>query len=353
MQPPAIPDDEEIRLAALRAYDVLDSPEERVFNDIVETISDICEVPIAAISLIDSDRQWFKASVGLDVNETPRDISFCGHAILEDEIFEISNATEDLRFSDNPLVTNAPNIRFYAGAQLINDKGIAIGTLCVIDNTPKRLNAMQKKALLALSHAIMVQLELRKSVEALRLKDQKISRQNRMLQAIQAIQSDYVTAIPTQRLFSDMLQNLLDITDSQFGFIGEVHKGDGGQPYLKTHAISNIAWNKETTAFFEQNAPNGLVFTNLNTLFGAVITSRAPVITNSPETDNRAGGLPEGHPTLNCFAGLPLSCGGNFIGMVGIANCPDGYVADLDAQLLPYLNSCAQIIVAYRAKERA
>lgn len=161
MLKPEIPANESARLLALACYEVLDTESEQEFDDITLLASQICEVPIALISLIDGNRQWFKSSVGLDASESPRDISFCGHAILENTLFEVSNALDDSRFADNPLVTGAPDIRFYAGMPIINNDGLALGTLCVIDNTPYTLTSKQRDTLAVLARQVMRLIEAR------------------------------------------------------------------------------------------------------------------------------------------------------------------------------------------------
>ncbi|KAB8027383.1 ATP-binding protein [Fluviispira multicolorata] len=152
---------EEERQKTLENFFVLDTDEEEVFNDITQLASAICQTPISLISLVDSERQWFKSSKGLCAKETPRDISFCGHAIQQKEIFEIQDARADARFFDNPFVTEPPHIRFYAGAPLIASNGHSIGTLCVIDSNPKILTDEQKRSLENLSKHIINILELR------------------------------------------------------------------------------------------------------------------------------------------------------------------------------------------------
>jgi GAF domain-containing protein len=155
------------RLKILWQYDVLDTVPEEVFDDLTELAARICEAPIALISLVDEDRQWFKSKVGITVNETSRDISFCAHAIKQQELFIIPDATKDLRFSNNPLVTSDPKIRFYAGAPLITPDGHALGTLCVIDKVPRDLRLEQQQALRVLARHVMTQLEIRRHAKDL------------------------------------------------------------------------------------------------------------------------------------------------------------------------------------------
>lgn len=160
--------DEKKRIKALYDYEILDTEAEKAFDDLTLLASEICETPIALISLVDPTRQWFKSTVGLDAFETERDIAFCAHTIHEHNILEIPNTLEDERFADNPLVTGAPNIRFYAGAPLVTPDGFAIGTLCAISNKPKKLNSHQLKSLEILSREVITQMELRKKVSELK-----------------------------------------------------------------------------------------------------------------------------------------------------------------------------------------
>lgn len=158
MKKPATPSDEALRLDTLRALDKLDSLGEERFDRLTRMAKHMFQVPIALVSLVDENRQWFKSCIGLDASETPRDISFCGHAILGESTFVISDTLKDDRFKDNPLVINDPYIRFYAGCPIKVANGSRIGTLCIIDREPRNLSSEDKELLSDL--AVMVEQEL-------------------------------------------------------------------------------------------------------------------------------------------------------------------------------------------------
>jgi two-component system, sensor histidine kinase and response regulator len=183
-----LPADEPERLVALRAYDVLDSEPEQSFDDIVRLAAQVCGTPIALVSLVDAERQWFKAKVGLEPRETPRTLAFCAHAILTPErSMLVRDAADDPRFAENPLVTGEPHIRFYAGAPLVDAEGHALGTLCVIDRAPRDLEPAQVEALEALAQQVMRLLELRVRIaERKRAADEVVSREEKLLLAIEA-----------------------------------------------------------------------------------------------------------------------------------------------------------------------
>src|SRR5437773_4956431 len=152
------------RIAALEKYAILDTDPEQAFDDLALLASFICKTTIALISLVDENRQWFKSRVGLDASETSRDIAFCSTAILQNDVFVVPDALADDRFRNNHLVVSEPHIRFYAGAPLINEDGYALGTLCVVDRSPRELTFDQKEALRALSRLVLAQLEFRRNL---------------------------------------------------------------------------------------------------------------------------------------------------------------------------------------------
>lgn len=168
MQKPPIPTNEKARLEALRNLHILDTANEPAYDNLVELAAWVCGCEIALISLIDSNRQWFKSKTGIASSETSRDVSFCAHAIMNTDLFVIPDARNDSRFSDNPLVTNKPYIRFYAGVPLIDSKGYALGTLCVIDSRPGELNDDQLRMLQHLAGQVALLLEMHRNNQELR-----------------------------------------------------------------------------------------------------------------------------------------------------------------------------------------
>src|SRR5215469_13142095 len=170
MQRPAMiamkPANENQRLETLRGYEILDTEPEAAFDDLTLLASYACQTPVALISLIDAERQWFKSKIGVSASETSRDIAFCASAILQPDVFIVPDTSQDERFSGNPLVISDPKIRFYAGATL-STNGHALGTLCVLDRVPRELSHEQLEALRALSRQVLAQLELRRNLKRL------------------------------------------------------------------------------------------------------------------------------------------------------------------------------------------
>lgn len=173
---------------------------------------------------------------------------------------------------------------------------------------------------------------------------------NQMLAEVSAMQSWFIGTDAPGDEFDALLERMLRYTNSEYGFIGQILKDENGAPYLHTFAVTNISWNDDTRRFYEENAPTGMIFRNMETLFGAAITSGEVVRANHPGTDERSGGLPDGHPALNAFLGVPFVRDGEPVGMVGLANRPGGYSQGYVDSIRPLLDSLAQIVIAHRTE---
>ncbi|MGM0482178.1 MAG: EAL domain-containing protein [Pseudomonadota bacterium] len=346
MNKPETPDGELERLNALLQTELLGSKPEQRFDRITKLAQVIFDVPIALISLLDSQcqRQWFKSRQGLSAAQTNRSISFCNHAILDADIFEVPDASKDDRFFDNPLVTDEPFIRFYAGAPLYTDNGYAIGTLCIIDKTPRSLTSDELSLLRLLGD--MVESEITQ-VE----RNNEHKKRNSLQQFSEVIvkaQSNFIGQTDRIQAFDILLDDILALTGSEYGFIGDVLFTSDNQPYLKAYSMTDIAWNEETKKLYAQSATNGLEFKNLDSLIGAALKTGEPVIANNPGNDPRAGGLPDGHPALHYFLGVPIHCAGKLVAMIGLANKEGGYGQELVTTLRPLLLAVGQIVEASR-----
>ncbi|OWW26653.1 hypothetical protein B4Q04_02935 [Zobellia sp. OII3] len=207
---PEIPLNEEYRLKALESFHILNTLEEEEYDAITHIAADICNTPMALVSLVDSNRQWFKSHYGIDATETPRDLAFCAHAInAPEDLFVVEDASQDERFHDNPLVTGGPGVQFYAGAPLTTKEGHSIGTLCVIDTKARdNFTDRQKASLKALANQVMTQLELRRQNILQKKINDELSIKNAQLKHF------------TYRLAHDLKTPLLDIS-ALVGFIKE------------------------------------------------------------------------------------------------------------------------------------
>jgi PAS domain S-box-containing protein len=501
METPQFPKDEARRLKILNDFGILDSALEERFDRITRLAQQIFKVKIALVSLVDANRQWFKSKQGLAACETGRDISFCGHAILDENIFHIPDARLDDRFADNPLVLDEPNIRLYAGAPLLARGKTGIGTLCIIDDQPRTLNAVelsilrdladcvekeierhqqerQHSALITLAqisalnstdiHQVMHQalnlacsflnfssafiaqptpqelhirfsvsdredilqlmkIPLSKSLCKLTLEhdsiffiqnlsegiyakhsfhtefqfqsylgipikrqgsnfgslffahqrrnsktqinshereflqlladwvgstlerhdlNESLRKQQQLNHVIATAQAQFIRSQDRKKGFDDLLDGVIKLTQSKYGFIGEVLYDNQQQPYLKTYSITDISWDKNSQEFYKQNAPIGFEFSNLSTLFGHVLTTGQALISNNPIQDPLRGGLPQGHPTLHSFLGIPIHHDQHLIAMLGIANRQHGYDPSIIDFLTPITNTMAQLVNA-------
>jgi signal transduction histidine kinase len=216
MQKPSIHTKESERIKSLKSYLVLDTETEEEIDNLTQLASEICETPITLVSLIDENRQWFKSKVGLDVNETSRDIAFCAHAINEtNDLLIIEDARTDKRFFDNPLVTNSPYVIFYAGIVLKSDEDLPLGTLCVIDNSPRKLSDKQIRALKTIAKQIMNLLNYKKCIHIQEVLRDELLKKNLELERFASIaahdlKSPLANIISATNLLSEIYASQID-----------------------------------------------------------------------------------------------------------------------------------------------
>ena len=233
MQKPALPADEAERLAALRQLDILDTASEATYDRLVDTAARVCGTRIALVSLIDADRQWFKARHGLDDCQTGRDISFCGHAILQGDAFIIPDTHQDPRFHDNPLVTGPPHIRFYAGVPLRDADGHALGTLCVIDPEPGRLSDDQLQSLHNLAEQAALLLAMRRANHRLAEYQASLEHYRREAEQERQLMTELMQRmIRPERLVMDALQYWIQPAEMMSGDLLIAERSPHGRYYV-------------------------------------------------------------------------------------------------------------------------
>ena len=340
---------EKRRLAALERLAIMDTGSEERFDRLINLARRYYNTPIALFSLLDDKRQWFKSKRGLDVKETPRSIAFCDHAIRQDSVFVVADASKDERFCNNPMVTGKPHIRFYAGMPVREPSGFKMGTLCIIDRKPRDIPEHELDVLRTL--ASLIEDEVERFYHASQYQKQvPVSRLNR---AIQRAQNVFHTDDNQDAAFELLLSDLLVLTDSQFGFIGEVLTNSDNSPYLRVGAITDISWSSDSAKRFQQRKTRGMLFERLDSLIGASMLSNDVLLSNEFASDSRAGGLPPGHPQIIRYMGVPIFSGDNRVGLVGLANRPEGYTDKLAIELEPLLQTVGQLIERKRMyKER-
>ncbi|MDS1308986.1 MULTISPECIES: sensor domain-containing phosphodiesterase [Marinobacter] len=342
-----VTENEKRRLAAVIRLGILDTPPEERFERLTRIARQHYRVRTALFTILDHDRQWFKSHQGLEVTETPRSVAFCDHAIRQDHIFVVENASLDPRFRNNPFVVGSPHIRFYAGVPVREPGGFKVGTLCIIDDRPRQFSEKDLDVLRTL--ATMVEEELERSyIESDKSEYVPVSQLNR---AIHQAQSVFLTSDNERSAFSQMLNDLLALTGSQFGLIGEVLHKSNGAPFLKVGAITNIAWSPETQALYQDVERRGMVFDRLDNILGLPMVSGETIISNDLSQDSRRGGLPAGHPTINTYIGIPVFSGDTHLGMIGLANRAEGYSQKLADELAPLSQTLGNLIERKRLYE--
>lgn len=336
----ANPGIEKRRLAALQRLGILDTPPEERFERLTRIAKHYYGVRTALFSIIDEDRQWFKSRQGLDSTQTPRSVAFCDYAIQQDKVLLVEDASRDPRFQKNPLVTGKPYIRFYAGMPVREPSGFKIGTLCIIDDKPRQFSEIDLDVLRSL--ASIIEDELERSY--LTSTDSEYMPVSHLTRAIHRAQNVFLTSDNERAAFELMLSDLLSLTGSQFGFIGEVLCREDQTPYLKIGAITNIAWSPETQALYQEVERRGMVFERLDNLLGQPMVTGEVIVSNELGSDPRRGGLPSGHPPINAYIGIPVFSGDKQIGLIGLANRMGGYQAKLAEELEPLMQTVGNLI---------
>lgn len=345
-----IPNQERERLRRLYALKILDTPPEPAFDQLAMLAAEMLDAPIAFISILDQDRQWFKARVGLDVLQTPRNISFCQHTLYSQETLIIPDAQSDPRFSHNPQVTGSPNIRFYAGIPIRPDGQHIIGTLSVIDTKPRQLTEQQ------LRHLEMLALQVS---ELLRLRQQAIHNAQHPITTSGPDASGELLAMfdtgpagpdaleSGSRLWHFLKFTLLRLTDSEHALIGEVQRNSKGEPVLRIHAASDH--NPRAVFRFRSQKPCQRTAHNKEAcLLEQVFIEGKTVICNSFERGSSCHRCLPNTPSLRNYVGVPVIDQGEIIGMFAIANSPRPYDAGLIEWLASFRATCALLIRLHR-----
>ena len=411
-----LPLDEAARLRAMWHCTSRDRGRDPVLDGLTRLAAEHFDMPVVLVSLVDEGCQWFKSQVGLEATQTPRDISFCAHAILEAGLFEVPDAIRDPRFRSNPLVTGPPHIRYYLGVPLVTPDGFAIGTLCLIDSRPRALDQAQKHHLSVLGEQVMHHFELLRlrrleetvtraglcaeeleeaaqlggtleaylritppvdsrvirlpqkgapvdmehrvrypagtlqDITLLKQKTRELEWRHCLDQLVTRLQSGFIAGDDIPGAFSTALETLLEFTESEYGFIGEVFHDAEDRPYLQTYAITDISWDEASRTLFQQTRANGLRFNRLDTLYGQVLQNAEPLISNAPGSDPRGGGLPPGHAPLKALLCQPVLLEGEMVAMVGLANRPGGYSEHSLMLLEPMMGPLAQLVHSLRLR---
>ncbi|MGQ7261483.1 ATP-binding protein [Vreelandella sp. V005] len=346
MQAPDTPQNETQRLAALHALQVLDTPLDKAFERMTQLARDLFDVPIALVSLVDEERQWFKSHQGLGICETARELSFCAHAIAIDAPLIIEDTLHDERFIDNPLVEGLPRIRFYAGYPLRPTDGMAIGTLCLIDRQPRDFSPRDLKLLESLAGQVEELLRQHKLQMQLTDTAHRMQKEQNLLKVLHQGITDYQALMSGKRLWTFLMEALRELTDSDYALIGEVMPTSTTNA-LKIHAITDLSWSEDSRLLMERLRSGDMTLTNPKSLLGRVFAYGEVIMTNDVYSHVKRGGFPPGHPVLHNYLGVPIFSGERLIGMFAIANSKQPLNQALLDWLQPFTDTCALLINLY------
>ncbi|MBF59864.1 GAF domain-containing protein [Halomonas sp. FeN2] len=346
MHAPDTPHNETQRLAALHTLQVLDTPQDTAFERLTQLARDLFDVPIALVSLVDKERQWFKSHLGLDVCETNRAFSFCAHAIAHDAPLMIADTHKDERFADNPLVIDSPRIRFYAGYPLRPLDDMAIGTLCIIDQKPRQFSERDLKLLGSLAGQAEELLRLHKLQLELTHTAHQMHKEQKLLKVLHQGITDYPALMSGKQLWLFLMEALRELTDSDYALIGEVLPTNTTNA-LKIHAITDLSWSEESRHLMGRLRSGDMTLTNPKSLLGNVFAYGEVIMTNDVYNHVKRGGFPPGHPPLHNYLGVPIFSGERLIGMYAIANSKQPLNQALLDWLQPFTDTCALLINLY------
>jgi diguanylate cyclase (GGDEF)-like protein/PAS domain S-box-containing protein len=318
---------------------------------LVQRLAQHFDVDYALIGLLDEpDRDSITTLVACDRGTFASNLSYplagspCAQVIGR-RCTQIYETGVRAKFPDDALIQTW-NVDSYVGTSFFDSTGQPLGIVVMAGSRPLKDTEMIVEALDVFATRI--------GAEVARLKaEAALQHSHAILQTLSDVQRNFLLNRDVETTFEHMLNPLLNLSDSQYGFIGEVLINEAGQPYLKTHVYSsNIVWDANTRHLYENTLQSGLEFHNLNSLIGAVMTSGKAVLTNDARHDHRCAGLPAGHPAIDSFLGLPIYQGNDMIGMIGLANRPGGYNLEIAASLDPFLSTCAALLTGYRAERK-
>lgn len=328
------------RLAALHRLAILDTKPEHRYDRLVNIAHRFYDVPYAIFILVDEDRQWFKSKCGTETTQSPSSHKFGRYTIEQDKVFVVEDASSDSRFHDNICVTGSQNVRFYAGIPVREPGGYKVGALCIIDTAPREIAEADLDVLRSLASLLEEELAISHN----RAKNSALVPVSQINRAIHRAQHIFHTNDDDQGAFELALNDLLVLTDSQFGMIGEVESDSRSQRYLRVAATSNIELNAETREFYKDIRLQGMGFDQLGGLFGSALDSDDVFIVNDAQPGPNAYELPAGHPSVSSFLCIPLYSGTNRVGLVGLANRITPYSELLAIELAPLLQTLGQLI---------
>ncbi len=331
---------EERRIAALRRLQILDTAPEERFERLTRLAQRFYGVETSLFSLLDEERQWFKSKQGFDGTETAREFAFCDHTLKHEKGFIVEDASTDPRFCTNPLVTEGPNIRFYAGIPVREPTGFKVGTICIIDSRPRSLSRVDLEVLRVL--ASLVEDELERYFAAGTTGE--LFKFDQLNRSILRAQNVFLTSNSEHCAFEVLLDDLLTLTGSKVGLIGEVLANTDGSPFLKIGAITDTSWSPKSQAVFKEIRRHGMVAENMDGLLGMPIRTGRPVVSTGVTGDSRSTGFPPGLPPFRDFIGLPVHAGDKLVGLIGLANRPGGYTDTLYSDLAPLLQTLGTLI---------